>query len=92
MGEKIKQLQYKGIDYFGRIREWKVFEKHNRSNSNDFVAYAIDKLTFSINGIQTDYGLGFQSKFNRDIKDSRLEHHYIKDGKPHDWEKCKNPI
>jgi len=42
----------------------------------------IEKFPFRIHTIQTDNGHEFQSKFNWHVKDSGMNHRYIKPGKP----------
>ena len=81
-GEKIKRYQYTAIDDCTRIRALKAYEKHNQLSSIDFINYVIEKFPFRIHTIQSDNGHEFQSKFNWHVKDSGMNHRYIKPGKP----------
>ena len=81
-GEKIKRFQYTAIDDTTRIRELKVYEKHNQLSSIDFVNYAVEKFPFRINTIQTDNGHEFQSKFHWHAQDLGMRYKFIKPGAP----------
>jgi transposase InsO family protein len=85
--ERIKRpgkryYQYTAIDDCTRLRVMKIYERINQKTSIQFMDYALSRLPFRANVIQTDNGAEFGGQFHWHILDKGINHVYIKRGRP----------
>ena len=81
-GNLIKRVQYKEIDDCTRIRSSKIYEKHNRASSIDFVNYVVKLFPLRIKMIRSDNGDRFQTKFHWHVNELGMRRAYIKPVSP----------
>jgi len=77
-----RYYQYTAIDDCTRLRVLKIYEKNNQRTSIQFIDYALAKLPFRTEVIQTDNGAEFQGQFHWHLLDKGINHVYIKPRRP----------
>ena len=85
--ERIQQsrkryYQYTAIDDCTRLRVLRIYENINQRTSMQFIDYALSRLPFRAEVIQTDNGSEFQGQFHWHVLDKGINHVYIKPRRP----------
>ena len=62
----------------GRIRGLRIYERNTQNNAIQFMDYALAKLPFAVEVVQTDNGAEFQGSFHWHLLDRGIGHSYIK--------------
>lgn len=70
------------IDDCTRLRVIKIYDRNNQKNAIKFADYALSRLPFHAEVIQTDNGSEFQSQFHWHILDKGVNHVYIRPRRP----------
>ena len=65
-----------------RIRVLRIYDRLNQKTAIQFVDYALEKLPFKVEVIQTDNGAEFQAQFHYHVLDAGIGHVYIKPATP----------
>jgi transposase InsO family protein len=73
-----RYYQYTAIDDCTRLRVLKIYDRCNQKTSMQFVDYALSRLPFRAQVIQTDNGAEFRDQFHWHILDKGIQHVYIK--------------
>jgi transposase InsO family protein len=81
-GAKKKHYQYTAIDDCTRLRVLKVFPKNDQKTAIKFLDYALSKLPFQVDCVQTDNGAEFQGSFHWHVLDRGIDHVYIRPRTP----------
>lgn len=81
-GARKRYYQYTAIDDCTRLRVLKIYERANQRTSIQFVDYALSRLPFRAQVIQTDNGGEFQGQFHWHVLDKGIQHVYIKPRRP----------
>jgi transposase InsO family protein len=82
-GNKIRRYQFTAVDNATRIRDLKLYAKHNQKSAIDFIDYVEEKFPFRIHTIRTNRGHEFQARFHWHAEDMGIRHIYIKPRSPH---------
>jgi transposase InsO family protein len=77
-----RYYQYTAIDDCTRLRVMKTYERINQKTSIQFMDYALSRLPFRANVIQTDNGAEFGGQFHWYVLDKGIQHVYIKPMQP----------
>ena len=72
-----RYYQYTIIDDCTRLRVLKIYEKNNQRRAIQFIDYALARLPFRTEVIQTDNGAEFQGQFHWHVLDKGINHVYI---------------
>lgn len=81
-GNPSSAYQYTAIDDATRLRDLKIYDRHNQSNAIDFINTIIEKFPFRIREVRTDNGREFQAQFHWHVEDLGIRHTYIKSASP----------
>lgn len=81
-GAAKKHYQFTAIDDCTRIRVLRVYPRNNQKTAIQFMDYALEKLPFGVECVQTDNGAEFQSAFHWHVLDRGISHVYIKPRTP----------
>jgi transposase InsO family protein len=81
-GARKKHYQFTAIDDCTRIRVLRVYPRNNQKTAIQFIDYALEKLPFAIECIQTDNGAEFQGAFHWHVLDRDTCHVYIRPKTP----------
>ena len=81
-GSRKKHYQFTAIDDCTRIRVLRIYDRLNQGSAICFVDYALEKLPFRVEVIQTDNGAEFGSQFHYHVLDAGIGHVYIKPATP----------
>ena len=77
-----RYYQFTAIDDCTRLRVLKIYENNNQKNAIQFVDYALSRLPFKVELIQTDNGSEFKDQFHWHILDKGINHVYIRPRTP----------
>ena len=77
-----RYYQYTAIDDCTRLRVMKIYERLSQRTSIQFIDYALSRLPFWTQVIQTDNGAEFQGQFHWHVLDKGINHVYIKPRRP----------
>jgi transposase InsO family protein len=81
-GTRQRHYQYTAIDDCTRLRILKVYDRLNQKTAVQFIDYALERLPFRVELIQTDNGSEFASAFHWHVLDRGIRHVYIKPATP----------
>lgn len=81
-GARKKHYQFTAIDDCTRLRVLKIYDRLNQKAATDFVDYALEKLPFKVQLLQTDNGPEFGAVFHWHVLDKGVAHVYIKPATP----------
>jgi len=82
-GQTKRFYPFTAIDDCTRIRVLKIYERNTQKSAINFVDYALSKLPFRIDVVQTDNGAEFQQQFHWHLLDKGIHHRYIRPLSPH---------
>ena len=74
--------QFTAIDDCTRLRVLRLYDRLNQKTAIQFVDYAVERLPFRVEVIQTDNGSEFQAAFHWHVLDKGIGHIYIKPMRP----------
>jgi transposase InsO family protein len=74
--------QFTAIDDCTRLRVLRLYDRLNQKTAIQFVDYALERLPFRVEVIQTDNGSEFQAAFHWHVLDKGIGHVYIKPMRP----------
>jgi transposase InsO family protein len=74
--------QFTAIDDCTRVRVLRLYDRLNQKTAIQFVDYALERLPFRVEVIQTDNGSEFQASFHWHVLDKGIGHVYIKPLRP----------
>jgi transposase InsO family protein len=74
--------QFTAIDDCTRLRVLRLYDRLNQKTAIQFVDYALERLPFRVEVIQTDNGSEFQAAFHWHVLDKGIGHTYIKPMRP----------
>ena len=77
-----RYYQYMAIDDCTRLRVLRIYDKNNQRTAMQFIDYALSRLPFRTEVIQTDNGSEFQGQFHWHVLDKGINHVYIKPRRP----------
>ena len=81
-GARKKHYQFTAIDDCTRLRVLKIYDRLNQKTAIQFIDYALEKLPFQVQLIQTDNGAEFGTSFHWHVLDKGIRHVYIKPATP----------
>ena len=81
-GSRRKHYQFTAIDDCTRLRVLRIYPRLNQKTAIQFADYAMERLPFRVEVIQTDNGAEFQSLFHYHVLDKGVGHVYIKPRTP----------
>jgi transposase InsO family protein len=81
-GARRKYYQFTAIDDCTRLRVLRIYERLNQKTAIQFLDYALAKLPFRVERVQTDNGAEFQSAFHYHVLDRGIGHVYIRPATP----------
>lgn len=85
LGQEIREkkyYQYTAVDDCSRIRILRIYDRINQKTSIQFTDYALARLPFKINCVQTDNGAEFSNQYHWHLCDLGIRHIYIKPRTP----------
>ena len=68
--------------YKRHLERWKRYERLNQRTSIQFIDYALSRLPFRTEVIQTDNGSEFEGQYHWHVLDKGINHVYIKPRRP----------
>jgi transposase InsO family protein len=74
--------QFTAIDDCTRVRVLRLYDRLNQKTAIQFLDYALERLPFRVEVIQTDNGSEFQAAFHWHVLDKGIGHVYIKPLRP----------
>jgi transposase InsO family protein len=77
-----KYYQFTAIDDCTRLRVLRIYPKRNQQTAIQFLDYALERLPFRVEVIQTDNGPEFGASFHWQVLDKGIGHVYIKPRTP----------
>ncbi len=81
-GTRKRHYQFTAIDDCTRLRILKLYNRLNQKTAIQFIDYALERLPFRVELIQTDNGAEFASTFHWHVLDRGIQHVYIKPATP----------
>ncbi len=81
-GARRKHYQFTAIDDCTRLRVLKIYSRLNQKTAIEFIDYALEKLPFQVQLVQTDNGAEFGTSFHWHVLDKGIRHVYIKPATP----------
>jgi transposase InsO family protein len=81
-GTRKRHYQFTAIDDCTRLRILKLNNRLNQKTAIQFIDYALQRLPFRVELIQTDNGAEFASAFHWHVLDRGIRHLYIKPATP----------
>jgi len=81
-GSRKKHYQFTAIDDCTRLRVLKIYDRLNQKTAIAFIDYALEKLPFKVQLVQTDNGPEFGAVFHWHLLDQGVAHVYIKPATP----------
>jgi transposase InsO family protein len=79
---KGRYYQFTAIDDCTRLRVLRIYDRLNQKTAIQFVDYALERMPFRVEVIQTDNGSEFQAAFHWHVLDKGIGHVYIKRRRP----------
>jgi transposase InsO family protein len=81
-GSRKRYYQFTAIDDCTRVRVLRLYDRLNQKTAIQFLDYALERLPFRVEVIQTDNGAEFQAGFHWHVLDRGIGHTYIKPRTP----------
>lgn len=81
-GARKRYYQYTAIDDCTRLRVLRIYENNTQKSAIQFIDYALSRLPFRTEVVQTDNGSEFQGQFHWHVLDKGINHVYIKPRRP----------
>ncbi|MEA2506707.1 MAG: hypothetical protein QOH48_1325, partial [Actinomycetota bacterium] len=75
---KTRYYQFTAIDDCTRLRVLRLYDRLNQKTAIQFIDYALERMPFRVEVIQTDNGSEFQAAFHWHVLDKGVGHDYIK--------------